>query len=249
MNTAPPPRAVVLDIEGTTGSLSHVHDVLFPFARKRLGAWLRDHAGTAAGQAVLSGVRTEVGIPALTLDGVITVLEGWSDQDRKEPPLKALQAAIWAEGYADGRLHGHVYDEVPAVLRQLHTAGVGCFIYSSGAVQAQRDWFAHSNHGDLTPWLSGCFDLETGGGKRLPASYRAISRAIGVPPGSTVFASDVAEELHAASAAGWRTLAVRRLDDPRGPHVPGHPTAGDLSSLLTARASEAGYEPAGRAAR
>ncbi|MFD9240517.1 hypothetical protein ACFV0D_00985, partial [Streptomyces sp. NPDC059556] len=29
------PRAVVLDIEGTTGSLSHVRDVLFPYARGR----------------------------------------------------------------------------------------------------------------------------------------------------------------------------------------------------------------------
>jgi enolase-phosphatase E1 len=249
MNTARLPRAVVLDIEGTTGSLSHVHDVLFPFARQRLGPWLRDHVGTPAGRAVLSGVRTAVGIPALSLDDVVTVLEGWSDQDRKEPSLKALQAAIWAEGYAGGRLHGHVYDEVPTVLRQLHQAGVDCFIYSSGAVQAQRDWFAHSNHGDLTPLLKGYFDLETGGGKRLPASYQAISQAIGVPPGLTVFASDVAEELHAASAAGWQTLGVRRPGDARGPQVAGHPTAGDFRTLLTAQAGEPGYEPAGRAAR
>jgi enolase-phosphatase E1 len=37
-------RAIVTDIEGTTSSLSFVKDVLFPYARQRIGAFVREHA-------------------------------------------------------------------------------------------------------------------------------------------------------------------------------------------------------------
>ena len=36
---------LLLDIEGTTCPVSFVADVLFPYARQRLGPYLADHAG------------------------------------------------------------------------------------------------------------------------------------------------------------------------------------------------------------
>lgn len=38
-------RVILTDIEGTTSSLSFVKDVLFPYARERMRAFLADHAG------------------------------------------------------------------------------------------------------------------------------------------------------------------------------------------------------------
>ncbi|MYT33681.1 acireductone synthase [Streptomyces sp. MspMP-M5] len=222
-------RAVVLDIEGTTGSLSHVHDVLFPYARQRLADWFTTHRNDPRHAEILQSVRDSTGTPDLDDAGAIAVLTAWADADVKAAPLKRLQGLIWAQGYADGTLTGHVYPDVPEALDRWRAAGIGVHIYSSGSVGAQRDWFAHSDHGDLTHLLLGYFDLDRAGPKREPESYRAIVRAIGGEPPHTLFLSDVAEELDAAAAAGWLTAGVRRARDPRGPIVPGHPSVPSLS--------------------
>ena len=39
---SPRPAAIVTDIEGTTSRISFVHDVLFPYARARLPAFLAE---------------------------------------------------------------------------------------------------------------------------------------------------------------------------------------------------------------
>jgi enolase-phosphatase E1 len=54
-------RAILTDIEGTTSSLSFVKDVLFPYARRRMADFVRDHAGDAAVREQLDAVRAESG--------------------------------------------------------------------------------------------------------------------------------------------------------------------------------------------
>lgn len=235
-------RAVVLDIEGTTGSASHVHDVLFPYARERFAGWFAAHRTEPAWTELMEELRIQTGDPQLDEGGAVAALTVWSDQDVKAPPLKGMQGLIWAEGYARATLTGHVYDDVPAALARWRQSGIARYIYSSGSAAAQHDWFAHSNHGDLSALLNGYFDLSSAGGKRDPESYRAITRAIGVPAHETVFFSDVVEELDAATAAGWRAVAVRRPGDPRGPEVAGHPTVPALDDIRLHRRTRRGKE-------
>ncbi|MFF7361824.1 acireductone synthase [Streptomyces sp. NPDC008125] len=220
--------AVVLDIEGTVGSASHVREVLFPFAGERFARWFAERRGTPEAAAALAAVGRRTGIAEPGEEEAVTALLAWTDADVKVPVLKSLQGDIWATGYADGSLHGHVYDDVPGALERWRAAGVPVHIYSSGSVPAQRDWFAHTAHGDLTGLLTGHFDLDSAGSKREPDSYRTIARALGAPPRSLLFLSDTEEELTAAAAAGWRTVAVRRGGDPRGDRLPGHTTIGSL---------------------
>ncbi|MFI6416298.1 acireductone synthase [Streptomyces sp. NPDC050842] len=224
-------RAVVLDVEGTTGSLTHVQDVLFPYARERLASWLAAHRGTEQGQRILDAVAVQAGA-VQDEAGALALLERWSDTDVKAAPLKTLQGLIWADGYAEGRLHGHVYADVPPALEHWKARGVGRFVYSSGSVAAQRDWFGHTAYGDLRPLLDGYFDLTTTGPKTCPDSYDAIARSLGHAPAGLLFVSDVGAELDAAAAAGWRTAAVRRSDDARAA-VPGHPAVTSLTPLLS----------------
>ncbi|MDI5966025.1 acireductone synthase [Streptantibioticus silvisoli] len=223
--------AVVLDIEGTTGSLTHVQDVLFPYARPRIAGWVAALRGSPEHAELLDAVRAETGEPALDEAGAVAALEGWADTDTKAAPLKAVQGGIWAGGYREGVLHGHVYPDVPPALRRWRAAGVTAHVYSSGSAAAQRDWFRHSDLGDLSGLLHGHFDLENAGPKREPDSYRAITAALAVPARATVFLSDVAGELDAAAAAGWRTLGVRRPDDPRGADIEGHRTISTFEGL------------------
>jgi enolase-phosphatase E1 len=209
--------AVVLDIEGTTSSTAHVHDVLFPYARARIESWTRDHADDPLVRDVLR--QASVG----------QLLE-WADADVKAAPLKALQGAIWEHGFASGELTSHVYPDVVPALRSWAAAGVRLYVYSSGSVRAQRAWFGHTPCGDLTPYFSGYFDLTTAGPKRDVHSYRRIADALGDPPSHITFASDEPAELDAARSAGWHTAAVTRPDEPTK-DLGAHPVIDDLRDL------------------
>jgi enolase-phosphatase E1 len=243
-----PVRAVVLDIEGTTGSASHVHDVLFPYARERFAGWLAGHRGERAHAELLQEIRDFTGDPALSEEHAVAALERWSDQDIKAPPLKRAQGLIWADGYARGELTGHVYDDVPAALVCWRQAGIDCFVYSSGSREAQRDWFAHSSHGDLSGLLCGHFDLLDAGSKHSAESYRTIAEAVRTPPAGILFLSDEHRELDAAATAGWQTVAVRRPADPRGAQVEGHRVITSLDELRLSRPTNTTTETIRRAA-
>ncbi len=203
-------RAVVTDVEGTTSSIAFVKDVLFPYARRRLPTFVHEHAGRADVTAHLDGVRALAGDLSLDVPGVVARLLSWMDEDRKAPPLKALQGLIWQEGYASGAFRGHVYPDVPPALRRWHDAGAAVHVYSSGSVAAQRLLFRHSVAGDLTPLLSGYFDTAVGA-KTTSDAYRTIAERLGGPasPG-IVFLSDAPAELDAARRAGMTTVQLCR---------------------------------------
>jgi enolase-phosphatase E1 len=216
-----PVEAVLLDIEGTTTSISFVYDVLFPYAAARLDACLEKSCARAD--------------PAPELAEALARLRGERDQerdreepladyarrlmaeDRKSTGLKMLQGVIWEEGYRSGELRGHLFPDVPGSLAAWRAAGLRLRIFSSGSVRAQKLLFGHTEHGDLTPLFEGFHDTTTGP-KREAASYAAIAASYGTQAGSILFLSDVREELDAAAEAGMRTgMLVRPGNRPAEP--------------------------------
>lgn len=206
------PRAVLIDIEGTVGSISFVKDVLFPFARLRLRDFVLGNAARPEVAVQIAAVAAETG--AADTDAVIAALERWSDEDRKATPLKALQGMIWASGYASGELLAHLYDDAVRALRRWSARGLPVHVYSSGSVEAQRLYFGHTVAGDLRPSLAAYFDTTTGP-KQAADSYRKIAAAIGTGPDGVTFFSDIASELGAARDAGMS--AVQLLRDRQAP--------------------------------
>lgn len=196
-----PVKAVLTDIEGTTSSIAFVTDILFPYARSRIAEYVAAHPAESA--AILEQVRAEE--PG---DPIATLIR-WIDEDRKATPLKTLQGLIWAEGYADGTLKGHIYSDAADALRRWHAQGIALYVYSSGSIAAQKLIFGHSEAGDLTPLFSGYFDTNSGP-KREAASYRHIAQEIGLPPGEILFLSDNAQEISAARDAGMQVLHIDR---------------------------------------
>lgn len=225
------PHPVVLtDIEGTTSSIDFVHDVLFPYARERIGPYLRAHAHEPGVAAEIAATAREAGVDASDLDAVTRVLTGWIDEDRKATPLKALQGMIWKDGYRNGDFVAHVYPDAHDALQRYKADGRRLYVYSSGSVAAQRLFFAHTDHGDLSPLFSGYFDT-TSGGKREAASYRRIAEAIGVAPSDIVFYSDIEAELDAAAEAGLATRWLRRGTDAPPPPGCRHPAGPDFAAF------------------
>ncbi|WP_372014412.1 acireductone synthase [Pseudoxanthomonas sp. 10H] len=203
--------AILTDIEGTTSSISFVRDVLFPYARRALPGFVREHGHEPQVRQWLDAVATEAG-GLCQDDMVVETLQGWIDQDRKHTALKALQGMVWAAGYRNADFTAPIYPDAAQTLQRWHALGLPLYVYSSGSVPAQKLFFGHSDAGDLTGLFSGWFDTEVGG-KREPDSYAGIATRIGVKAHDILFLSDVVEELDAARASGMQTVLVDRLED------------------------------------
>lgn len=216
-------KAVVTDIEGTTSSISFVHEVLFPYAAEKLPAFVREHRDDPAIAKILADVGEAAGgaLPPLTssgLDPYIAQLLQWLRDDKKVTPLKALQGYIWEAGYRQGDYRAQVYADVAPALAHWKHSNLGLYVYSSGSVLAQKLFFEFSEAGNLLPLFDGHFDT-TIGGKRERESYRAISEQIGIEAGHLLFLSDVAAELEAAREAGFQVcLLVRPGNADAGEH-------------------------------
>ncbi len=222
-------NAVVVDIEGTVSPLTAVHDVLFPYAGKRIADWVREGRPGVAG--VVAEVRAMAGVLSeQSEEDVTATLLRWHDENAKHSPLKTLHGLIWERGFLSGELRGQVYPDVPPALAAWRRGGATCWVYSSGSVLAQRLWFSHTDHGDLAGHFAGHFDTVNGGPKQVPDSYRAIAATIGVSPEEILFLSDSRAELDAARVAGWRTAGVRRPAD-GSPDVGTHRAITDFGEL------------------
>jgi enolase-phosphatase E1 len=223
-------RAVVLDIEGTTTPIAFVYEVLFPFARRNLRAYLRQHDRSEPVRDALIRLREEWSVdvaegneppawpeheerkndPADSdASRPVPYLEWLMDRDRKSTALKALQGVIWEGGYREGRLRGDVFPDVPSALARLHAASIDLAIYSSGSELAQRLIFGHTQYGDLTPSFTRFFDTAVGP-KIAAGSYRRIAGELKRSPTEILFVSDVVAELNAAREAGLQAALCER---------------------------------------
>ncbi|MCC7253150.1 acireductone synthase [Hyphomicrobium sp.] len=199
-------EAVLLDIEGTLGSISFVRDVLFAYSRERLSAFVETHREDPVVGDILAQASSLAGG-----GDAVAALQRWQDRDEKVPPLKKLQGLIWEDGYSTGAFQSPIFPDALAALKRWNSAGLPLYIYSSGSTQAQLLFFAHSTAGDLRALFSGHFDTDVGA-KTEAASYALIAAQIGVTPGRIIFFSDNAKELEAAQSAGLQVLHVVKED-------------------------------------
>lgn len=225
-------RAILLDIEGTTTPIDFVFKTLFPYARLRLGPFLRERGSKSEVRADIEALRAQhradsaanLNPPgwidtsaALELESANAYGLSLMDRDSKCSPLKSLQGKIWQEGYAKGELHGEVYPDVPPALARWSSQGKIIAIFSSGSVLAQKLLFGSTAAGDLTRFVRAYFDT-TVGPKNASESYRKIVERLSVAAPGILFISDVAKELDAAREAGMQTaLCVRSEPSPTAP--------------------------------
>jgi enolase-phosphatase E1 len=226
------PRAVLLDIEGTTTPIAFVYRTLFPYARTHLRRFLDAHRERADVTQIVDRLRQDRATdPEAPHDAPVESYVEWlMDRDRKSTPLKELQGLIWDEGFRNGELVGELFADVPPALEAWQREGIGVGIFSSGSVHAQQLLFRHSSAGDLTPWLQWHFDTTTGR-KTAPESYRRIVERIGVPASRVLFVSDVVAELDAAQTAGLRTALSERPGNAEVAGLIAHPRVRSFAEL------------------
>lgn len=214
-------RAILLDIEGTTSSVSFVYDVMFPFVRRELQAYVADEWGSPAltdacdliaqdaGHSSFADWSRDVQSASKQQQLVIDEVTRLMDNDVKATGLKQLQGLIWKAGFENGEMQAHVYDDVPIALPAWNEADIDVRIYSSGSIAAQKLFFGHTIAGDLLHLFRGHYDTTTGP-KKEHSSYEAIASEFSVRAGDILFISDIVAELDAARNAGFQTaLSVR----------------------------------------
>ena len=94
-------KCVLMDIEGTTTSVSFVYDVLFPYFLANIDKLLLNDSIEVvnAFEQVNAIVKGEGGMDLHSRQDGINQLVRWCKEDRKVTPLKFLQGIIWEEGY------------------------------------------------------------------------------------------------------------------------------------------------------
>lgn len=223
-------KYILTDVEGTTTSISFVHETLFPYAKERLKSFVTKHLNNLEVQDILKQTKATAKSEDqkdLNDDEACDLLLHWIKTDRKHPALKNLQGMIWQEGYVSGEIKGHVYKDVPTALQKWKDAGLTLGVYSSGSVQAQHSIFEFSTEGNLRPFFSNHFDTAVGHKREVP-SYSNISNLLKVEPSEILFLSDIKEELDAARTAGMQTIQLVRQNDVV---VGDHKTVRDFSEI------------------
>lgn len=102
-----------------------------------------------------------------------------------------------------------VYKDVSAAFKRWTKSGLKLYIYSSGSVPAQKLLFANTEHGDLSPFLSGYFDTKIGA-KVDSSSYLKIAEDIQVDPSDILFFTDMIKEVEAAKKANIKVVVTSR---------------------------------------
>ena len=212
-------RAILLDIEGTTTPIAFVHDVLFGYARDHVREFLAAHPEAEDIALLREEHATDVREGRNPPESIAAYVEWLISIDRKSTGLKSLQGKIWKQGYEDGSLKAQVFADVAPAFERWRERGLRISIFSSGSVLAQQLLFAHTNAGDLTPFIDSYFDTNIGK-KGEAESYRKIAEVMGLPPQEILFISDVISELDAANEAGMKTiLSIRPGNAPQHPAI------------------------------
>ena len=210
---------VLLDIEGTTSSIDFVHEVMFPFARKRVPEYVTANWDSPELNQCIELLSKDLehdsvaswlnGDGATNQQTVVDAVINMIDNDVKATGLKQPQGIIWKSGFHSGEMVAHLYDDTAPALKHWKESGLDLRIYSSGSIAAQKLFFGHSVAGDLLDLFSAHYDTTTGP-KKEAESYRKIVADIGIEANQIVFVSDVPAELDAAAEAGLQTvLSIR----------------------------------------
>lgn len=202
-------KAILTDIEGTTSSISFVHDVLFPYSYENMADFLlKNWDNEQVQNAVLEIAKLE-SLINYNPQQITAILRDWIKSDRKITPLKDLQGMIWNQGYQNGDFYSHIYPDAYDRLTDWYNQKIPIYVYSSGSVQAQKLLFSHTEKGDLLYLFSGFYDTKIGN-KKETKSYALIAQDLNLMPQEIIFLSDIEAELKASLSIYMKTVWVIR---------------------------------------
>lgn len=212
---------ILLDIEGTITSISFVKDTLFPYVTNVIDNYINKYWDDDSFKIDLELLRSQAAMDS-DIEGFVPIITGikakqsvidnvrWQMSiDRKTMALKQLQGHILKDGYQNGILKGHLYEDVLPVLNKLSSMGKKICTYSSGSIDAQKYLFQYSMYGDVSGVFKKYFDTKMGP-KGAHTSYMNIANELNVNCNDILFLTDVLVEAEAAVQAGCNSVILIR---------------------------------------
>ena len=162
------------------------------------------------------------------------IIEQMGGRERPESPgsLDACAREIYTEWAANQ--HFELYDDVPAVLRELTTAGIRVGLISN----SHRCLDSFQSHFDLREHVAAALSsADHGFMKPHPSIFQAALDRLGVAPAESVMVGDsVSQDIEVALRVGMRAALLHRSDtiSPRAEELRerGVPTIKSLTELM-----------------
>jgi enolase-phosphatase E1 len=208
-------RAIVTDIEGTTSDIRFVHNVLFPYARERLPAFLNAQQYIEPVKTILDNLREEIAqpMPPPPICSIRLCSLWMRTVNPRQKRYRALSGAMatsmatlpviftrtYCPRWKNGKPKALIFMFIPLAQWQRKN----CYLATATKV--------------ILLICSAATSIPTGA-KREVQSYRNIAEQLGVPPGQILFLSDIHQELDAAAQAGLRTIQLIRGDHDAASH-------------------------------
>ena len=216
------PQAVILDVGGTTTSWDYFRTTLRPFLESHTRSYLTRNFYKPVVQDIVNKLRkeqdktgSETRIPPdkASLEEIVhainkvvqTQLESRGDKSRTVVSLCHL---VWTHGFESGDLKGHVYNDVPAALRNWRRNSVKIFTISVLSLEMQELTFVRSQFGNLNQFIEGYFSTEDYGKSR--ECFKKICKRIKVSPTEVVYVTNRWKDADAAKKTGIKTILIDR---------------------------------------
>lgn len=218
------PRAIILDIEGTTTSSSYYPSSVAPYIRNNTENYLKSHWNEEHVQSIVRDLRQQAmqdpKIPQI-LDirqasvgevqrSALHHIEHLYRSNTTTIALLYFQMYIWLDGQMKGILKTHIYRDVAEMMYKWKMEErISIYIYSSARADVQMLMFACTEFGSLLHLIDGHFDSKIGT-KTATETYHKIAQAIQQPTQNIAFFTDDAKEARSAKNVGFKVLLVKR---------------------------------------
>lgn len=218
------PRAIILDIEGTTTSSSYYPSAVAPYIRNNTENYLKSHWNEEHVQSIVRDLRLQAlhnpempkilepkqGTVGEVQRSALQHIEFLFRTDTTTIALLYFQMYIWLDGQMKGILKTHIFKDVAEMMYKWKMEEkIAIYIYSSARADVQMLMFACTEFGSLLHLIDGHFDSKIGT-KTSIETYHKIAQAIQQPPQNVTFFTDSTKEARSAKNAGFKVLLVKR---------------------------------------
>lgn len=218
------PKAIILDIEGTTTSSTYYPSAVAPYIRNNTENYLKAHWNEEHVQSIVRDLRLQAlqnpDMPKILEPRQATVGEVQRSTlnhidflfrtNTTTIALLYFQMYIWLDGQMKGVLKTHIYRDVAEMMYKWKMEErIAIYIYSSARADVQMLMFACTEFGSLLHLIDGHFDSKIGA-KTNNDTYHRIAQAIQQPPQSIAFFTDDIKEARSAKNVGYKALLVKR---------------------------------------
>lgn len=218
------PRAIILDIEGTTTSVKYYPSSVAPYIRNNTENYLKSHWKEEHVQAIIKDLRTQAlqhpEMPKIheskcssaseVQKSALNHIEHLYRHNITTIALLYFQMYIWLDGQMKGLLKTHIFRDAADMMYKWKIEDrIPVYIYSSARADVQMLMFACTDYGSLLHCIDGHFDCKIGQ-KTAQDTYHRISQTIQTPPQNIIFLTDDTKEARSAKNAGYKVILVKR---------------------------------------